>query len=99
MLERVTVIEDDFRSVTLPTSGRTLFFGNPPHVRHHDIGAPGRPARQSATPLLPLLTRPAWPNSVQRPHAWLAGATLNARKWNQFTSGRSAAFARSFTTH
>ena len=30
LLGRVTVIEGDFRSVTLPTSGRTLFLGNPP---------------------------------------------------------------------
>ena len=39
-LGRVTVIEGDFRSATIPTSGRTLFLGNPPYVRHHDIGAP-----------------------------------------------------------
>ncbi|MEX2648067.1 MAG: methyltransferase [Alphaproteobacteria bacterium] len=38
-LERtVRVIEGDYRSVTLPPiEGRTLFIGNPPYVRHHDI--------------------------------------------------------------
>ena len=40
LLGRVAVIDGDFRSVALPTSGRTLFLGNPPYVRHHDIGAP-----------------------------------------------------------
>ena len=38
--ERVGIIEGDFRSVPIPTSGRTLFLGNPPYVRHHDIDAP-----------------------------------------------------------
>ena len=36
---RVTVIEADFRAVALPLSGRALFIGNPPYVRHHDIAA------------------------------------------------------------
>lgn len=35
---RVSVIEDDYRAVQLPpANGRTLFIGNPPYVRHHDI--------------------------------------------------------------
>jgi adenine-specific DNA-methyltransferase len=36
---RVQVIEDDFRAAALPPRGRTLFIGNPPYVRHHDIDA------------------------------------------------------------
>ncbi|MGI8644309.1 MAG: N-6 DNA methylase, partial [Thermomicrobiales bacterium] len=37
---RARVIVGDFRDVTLPrASGRTLFIGNPPYVRHHDIAA------------------------------------------------------------
>lgn len=35
---RVTVIANDYRAVRLPQiAGRTLFIGNPPYVRHHDI--------------------------------------------------------------
>lgn len=40
--DRAEVIVDDYRAITLPTvrgRGRTLFIGNPPYVRHHDIGA------------------------------------------------------------
>ena len=37
---RVDVIEGDFRAVQVPKVGRTLFLGNPPYVRHHDLGAP-----------------------------------------------------------
>ena len=40
LVERVAVIEGDFRSATIPRLGRTLFLGNPPYVRHHDIAAP-----------------------------------------------------------
>jgi SAM-dependent methyltransferase len=36
---RVTIVEGDFRSVSLPTRGRVVFVGNPPFVRHHDIEA------------------------------------------------------------
>ena len=36
---RVEVIEGDFRDVPIPRTGRTLYLGNPPYVRHHDIGA------------------------------------------------------------
>lgn len=36
---RVAVIEGDFRVVAIPRVGRTLFIGNPPYVRHHDITA------------------------------------------------------------
>ena len=36
--QRVTVIVDDFRRCELPAvTGKTLFIGNPPYVRHHDI--------------------------------------------------------------
>ena len=35
--QRVDVIEGDFRSVHVPKVGKTLFLGNPPYVRHHDI--------------------------------------------------------------
>lgn len=35
--KRVSIIVDDYRSVHLPSAGRTLFIGNPPYVRHHDI--------------------------------------------------------------
>jgi adenine-specific DNA-methyltransferase len=36
---RVQVLLTDFRLADLPRCGRTLFLGNPPYVRHHDIGA------------------------------------------------------------
>lgn len=37
--KRVRVIVDDYRNISLPRiAGRTLFIGNPPYVRHHDIG-------------------------------------------------------------
>ena len=36
---RVSVVEGDFRVVDIPRLGRTLFLGNPPYVRHHDIAA------------------------------------------------------------
>lgn len=37
---RVMVIVDDFRHCELPSvSGKTLFIGNPPYVRHHDISS------------------------------------------------------------
>ena len=37
LTKRVSIIVDDYRSVHLPSAGRTLFIGNPPYVRHHDI--------------------------------------------------------------
>ncbi len=37
--KRVSVVEGDFRAVDIPRAGRTLFLGNPPYVRHHDIAA------------------------------------------------------------
>ena len=37
LAQRVSVIEGDFREVHLPLQGRSLFIGNPPYVRHHDI--------------------------------------------------------------
>jgi FkbM family methyltransferase len=41
--ERISVIEGDFRTAELPaTAGQTLFVGNPPYVRHHDIDADGK---------------------------------------------------------
>lgn len=40
LADRAEVILDDYRSVVLPrVRGRTLFLGNPPYVRHHQIGA------------------------------------------------------------
>lgn len=40
LTKRVTVVVDDFRSARLPRiKGRTLYVGNPPYVRHHEIGA------------------------------------------------------------
>ena len=35
--KRVSVVEGDFRTADIPRAGRTLFLGNPPYVRHHDI--------------------------------------------------------------
>lgn len=36
--DRLQIIGDDFRSLSLPKiDGRTLWIGNPPYVRHHDI--------------------------------------------------------------
>ena len=38
MDKRLVVLRDDYRSIDLPqVSGSTLFLGNPPYVRHHDI--------------------------------------------------------------
>ena len=38
MANRLTVMEADYRSIELPeTDGPTLYVGNPPYVRHHDI--------------------------------------------------------------
>lgn len=40
MAGRMTVYLDDYRAVTLPaTDGPTLFLGNPPYVRHHEIAS------------------------------------------------------------
>ncbi len=37
--DRTTVLVQDFREITLPDClGITAFVGNPPYVRHHDIG-------------------------------------------------------------
>lgn len=37
--DRAQVIVKDYREVTLPRcKGKTAFIGNPPYVRHHDIG-------------------------------------------------------------
>lgn len=38
LANRVQVVVDDFRHLSLPANdGATLFIGNPPYVRHHDI--------------------------------------------------------------
>lgn len=38
--KRTTIIVDDYRHVELPTiKGQSLFIGNPPYVRHHNITA------------------------------------------------------------
>lgn len=35
---RLTIVQNDYRDYQLPTiEGATLFIGNPPYVRHHDI--------------------------------------------------------------
>ncbi len=40
LTRRVTVIVKDYRDLHLPAAnGPTLFIGNPPYVRHHNIGA------------------------------------------------------------
>lgn len=38
LTDRTVVLVSDFREVKLPPSGRRLFIGNPPYLRHHDIG-------------------------------------------------------------
>ena len=43
MAGRATIEVADYRSVRLPPAGgRTLFLGNPPYVRHHQVAAPGK---------------------------------------------------------
>lgn len=37
--DRVQLIAGDFRDVPLVRTGRTVFIGNPPFVRHHDLGS------------------------------------------------------------
>lgn len=38
-MQRATVLVEDYREVKLPVfAGVTAFIGNPPYVRHHDIG-------------------------------------------------------------
>ena len=40
MADRLSVHPEDYRAVVLPrTDGPTLFLGNPPYVRHHEISA------------------------------------------------------------
>src|SRR3546814_10971207 len=40
LMERSTIIVDDYRVAELPLiKGKTLFIGNPPYVRHHLIDA------------------------------------------------------------
>lgn len=39
LADRLSILVGDYRLVDLPTiQGATLFIGNPPYVRHHDIG-------------------------------------------------------------
>lgn len=39
-LDRLMVIQDDYRRIVLPPAqGQTVFIGNPPYVRHHNISA------------------------------------------------------------
>ena len=41
MADRAVIEVADYRSVRLPAAtGRTLFLGNPPYVRHHQVAAP-----------------------------------------------------------
>ena len=43
MADRLTLFVDDYRTIDLPpVAGRTLFVGNPPYVRHHDIPPSGK---------------------------------------------------------
>jgi len=38
--DRLDIIVDDYRNIALPEhDGQTLFVGNPPYVRHHDISS------------------------------------------------------------
>ena len=38
MADRLTLRVADYRATALPEiDGRTLFLGNPPYVRHHDV--------------------------------------------------------------
>jgi hypothetical protein len=40
MADRATVMVTDYRTIVLPpVNGRTLYIGNPPYVRHHQLGA------------------------------------------------------------
>lgn len=43
LADRSEVIVGDYRKIVLPEiAGRTLFVGNPPYVRHHDLDAAGK---------------------------------------------------------
>ena len=43
MADRLTLLVDDYRMIDLPpAAGRTLYVGNPPYVRHHDIPPSGK---------------------------------------------------------
>ena len=43
MADRLTLIVDDYRKIALPpVDGPTLYVGNPPYVRHHDIPPSGK---------------------------------------------------------
>lgn len=43
MADRLTLIVDDYRKIALPpVAGPTLYVGNPPYVRHHDIPPSGK---------------------------------------------------------
>jgi hypothetical protein len=43
MAGRASVLVADYRAVTIPpVSGPTLFLGNPPYVRHHELTAEGK---------------------------------------------------------
>ena len=43
---QITVVAGDFRTVALDLQGRTLWLGNPPYVRHHDIDPASKAAYQ-----------------------------------------------------
>jgi adenine-specific DNA-methyltransferase len=43
LADRAEIILGDYRKTSLPTiEGRTLFIGNPPYVRHHQLDAKGK---------------------------------------------------------
>lgn len=39
LADRASVVVEDYRRMSLPGRGRTLFIGNPPYVRHHQIAS------------------------------------------------------------
>ena len=43
---QIKVVAGDFRTVTLDVQGRTLWLGNPPYVRHHDVDPAWKQAYQ-----------------------------------------------------
>ena len=96
MAERLTLVVADYRAAALPEiDGQTLFLGNPPYVRHHDVapewkrwlsstaagfGFRARPARGTARPFLPQDV-PALPRRrLRRVHHLLGMAGRELRR-------------------
>ncbi|MBI4511704.1 MAG: class I SAM-dependent methyltransferase [Deltaproteobacteria bacterium] len=89
LASRAMVLLDDYRSVVLPrASGPTLFVGNPPYVRHHDIE---RPWKQWLTHVASRRGLSASQRSGMHVHFFLAtlehacpgdyGAFITAAEW------------------